>query len=84
MCAVVVPDHEPSGDGQHRAGSQGGFVGGDPAAYTNLDSSDERPHHQPYFPWLRPGCQRYEKLFGIAFIRLCFFGYAKIEVVRVI
>lgn len=60
VCAVVVPNHEPSGDGQHRAGGQGGFVDGDPAAHPDLDSQDERPHHQPYFPRHGAGCQRYK------------------------
>lgn len=58
VCAVVVSNHEPSGDWQHRAGGQGGFMDRDPATGSDLDGSDERPHQQPHFSWLRPGCQR--------------------------
>lgn len=55
VSAVAVPKHEPSGDGQHRAGSQVGFMDRDPPACPDLDSPDERPHCQPYFPWHGPG-----------------------------
>lgn len=61
VCVAVVPNHVPSGYGQHRAGSEGGFVDRDPAAYPDVDNPDERPHHQPYFPRHGAGCQRYEK-----------------------
>lgn len=45
VSSVVVPNHESSGDGQRRAGSQGGFVDRDSTACPELDSPDERPHH---------------------------------------
>ena len=55
----AVHDHESPGDGKHRAGSQAGFVVRDSAANPELDDPDERPHHQPRFPWHGPGRQRY-------------------------
>lgn len=59
LCVVVVPNHESSGYGQHRASSKGGSVVGDPAAHPDVDGPDDGPHQQPYLPWHDAGCQRY-------------------------
>lgn len=62
VSAVAVPNHEPSGDGQHRTRSQAGCMDRDPPACSDLDSPDDRPHFQPYLQRHGPGCQRYEKI----------------------
>lgn len=43
--AAAGPEHEPPSYGQHRAGSQGGSVDGEPAAHPDVDGPDERSHH---------------------------------------
>lgn len=57
--AAAGLEHEPPSYGQHRTGSQGGSVDGEPAAHPDVDGPDERSHHQPHLPRHGAGCQRY-------------------------